>query len=590
MNTINLCFELPEMIGDSFTEEFFVGIWHPTANLEISVSESIATSSVKGRNWAIVSSDFPFSHSGNGLVHTRSTHKESAIEKNDSELVVFRGYILEPAIHTWSQSEDILNYWQQKHYCHNGVFATVMVGDGGNELKLITDAFGIATLYYREFSGGILFSTNTRFLKVENDQLDKISASILMHCGSVYGNRTLSEGVSRVPPGTVMRCTKEGESCQRWFSYSSLPTGAKPITLSSLRNVEDAFQTSMERCLRLQTSGYVLPLSSGYDSRRILAALHSRKVPFSSLTVRVLQKENRDLDGYWASVMAKDLDFEHQVVELPAPEGYAHFDSLRSLLVDSHGTEHTWFLAMSPYLPQKSCLIFDGLGGDVFGNTGFGVAELHTTDENTKIHMIMDELFSDKFKNIFKTSQWPNIQLVRESLSTFLEELPDGKNKSDLAFLWMRCRSGPGMCFQRLIPAGNVTVYPYFDLDYVQLTLDFDPLEKIPPNTIQARCLAKFWPRYFAFPGSRSIPSETKPGNPMFYEALNIACLNRIKREAGLTEWLTLRRILKPRAFAISCLSLLSKRAQYRISWWLGTLLLMVQRDNNKKCWSIGAK
>ena len=188
---------------------------------------------------------------------------------------------------------------------------------------------------------------------------------------------------------------------------------------------------------------------------------------------------------------------------------------------------------MHRHLPEHSCLVFDGVGGDVFNNTGFGVKELHTAEECLKMQMILERVISDGYDRILNERHWPSAESVRASLGEFLKDLPDGKNKSDLAFLLMRCRSGPGMCSQRLIPAGHVTVYPYFDLDYAYVTLGFDPLEKLPPKTLQARCLAEFWPRYYAFPGSRRIPPESKPGSPKPNERLWLACLRQLQVETG---------------------------------------------------------
>lgn len=590
MDLIHLTFELPELPEDSFKEEFFVGVWHPSAKLQVNLSTSSSTIdyvSINGRNWSIFSSRSPFHKNGTCLAHTRTTYNDFANAETGSEVVAFRGYILEPPTHTWSESELILNYWQQEHSRHNGVFATVIIGDGGKELKFITDAFGIATLYYRNFAGGVLFSTSTRFLTTASDQIDKISASIFMHCGSVYGNRSLTEGVNRVPPGTILKYSEGKMSSQKWFAYSDLPKGTKPITPSSLHDVEEAFQASMERCLRLQTSGYVLPLSSGYDSRRILAALHSRKVPFSALTVRVLQKENHDLDGHWASVMARELGFKHQVVELPSPDEYARLDHMRRLLVDSHVTEHTWFLTMYPHIPQQSCLLFDGLAGDTFGNTGFFDKELHIADEKKALRTILDLVISSKLDRIMDEQAWPTPKILQEYLSEYLLDLLEGRRISDVAFMMLRTRTGPGMCFQRLVPAGHVTVYPYLDLDYASITLQFDPLEKMPPHTLQAQCLEVFWPNYFMFPGNNKIPPDSKPKSRRNNEDIKLACFREIYAEAGYPKGSAVYNLLTMRAFAIATFALIHKGYLKRARWWLEPLMMLLAKQaNNRVCWT----
>ncbi|KAF0180507.1 MAG: hypothetical protein FD164_1724 [Nitrospirae bacterium] len=576
------------MPPDTFQEEFFVGAWHPSADLSVTVpdhlSSNIAVS--QGRNWFIMSSRSPFHSTPNGLVH-RLPCKSQSTDNSPREVVAFRGYILEPAIHSWSASTDIINYWSSARSRHNGVFATAIIGARGDQIAFITDAFGVASLYYREFEGGLIFSTNTRFLSMANDTIDYSSARILLHTRSVYGDRSLAAGVHRFPPGSVCEWGNGRVTKKRWFNPSDLPQGTEPVSSDRLRDVELSFQAAIDRCLRLQAAGCVLPLSSGHDSRRILAALYAREIPFHSLTVRVLHKDYRDLDAHWASVMARDIGFKHQVVELPAPDEFAVLDYTRRLLVDSHNTEHTWFLSMYPHYPERQSLIFDGLGGDIWGNTGFGDKELIVCEESVKLQKIAETEITDVYDRIVSRKKWPSSQSVRQVLVDYLAWLPDGRNKSCLAFMLMRARSGTGMCFQRLVPAGHVTVYPYCDLDYISTTLAVDPQEKIPPHTLQARCLELFWPQYYAFPGSRRIPADSRPGSGAFDESLKHACFHQLWEEAGPHMAGALYSLLTARAYAIACMSRVHKGLQRRARWWLNPLLMIVAKQAaGKICWT----
>lgn len=576
------------MPPDTFQEEFFVGVWHPSADLSVTVQDRLSSNIAvsHGRNWFIMSSRSPFHSTSNGLVHGLPCQSQGT-DNRTREVIAFRGYILDPPIHSWSSSTDIFNYWSSARSRHNGVFATVIISARGDQIAFITDAFGVASVYYREFEGGLIFSTNTRFLSMPNDAIDYRSARILLHTRSVYGDRSLTEGVHRFPPGSVCEFRDGIETKEKWFDPSTLPQGTEPISSDRLHDVELSFQAAIDRCLRLQSAFCVLPLSSGNDSRRILAALHAREIPFHALTVRVLHKEYRDLDAYWASIMARDIGFNHQVVEFPAPDKFAGMDHMRRLLVDSHNTEHTWFLCMYPQYPDRQSLIFDGLGGDIWGNTGFGDEELITCEESVKLQKIAETEITDVYDRILNGKKWPSSQAVRQALVDYLSWLPDGRNKSCLAFMLMRARSGTGMCFQRLIPAGHVTVYPYCDLDYVSTTLAVDPQEKIPPYTLQARCLELFWPQYYAFPGSRRIPADSRPGSGKFDEDLKHACFRLMQTEAGSHIVEALFGLLTARARAIAVTSLVHKGLQHRARWWLEPLLMIAARQATQKiCWS----
>ncbi|KAF0182297.1 MAG: hypothetical protein FD164_1136 [Nitrospirae bacterium] len=240
---------------EGFQEEFIVGAWHPFVDLHFDTSQLPLFSNIsinKGRNWIILSSCTPFQQKGKGLVHQaygvnlRSNNSNSVLDA-----IAFRGYILDPPVHSWSDSSTILNYWSKKNSQYNGVFSTVIIKNKGRELSFISDAFGISTLYYRKHGSLVLFSTNSRFLASADDNFDYISGRILLQCGSVYGNRTLIEGVNRVASGSIMMFFRETTTEQKWFSFDKLPEGTRVLNFAALHEIESAFQTAIQRCLRL---------------------------------------------------------------------------------------------------------------------------------------------------------------------------------------------------------------------------------------------------------------------------------------------------------------------------------------------------
>lgn len=589
MRQLGISFNWPALPDSSFREEFFLGAWHPSANLKVHVDSCRVPNhwicSVEGMNWFLMSSTSPFNDMTTGLVRVLSSRKMST-EGQINEAVAFRGYILEPPIHSWSRSEDIIDFWRKDHDQYNGVFSAALIGRDGKQLKLITDAFGIAALYYREFDNIIFFSTNSRFLAMQGDRLDTLAGRILIQCGSVYGNRTLTQSVLRVPPGTSITFDKVGVLERKWFSFSDLPSGERHVSPTALKEVEAAFQTSIDRCLRLQATGCVLPLSSGYDSRRILAALRSRGVGFKALTVRTIHKSGLDLDAYWASKMAKELGFDHEVVDLPFAKELTQLDKLRRLLMDSHNLEHTWFLSLHALLPHKSCLIFDGLGGDVFNNTGFGVKQYLELEPQSALEKMLAELITETFDHVLAKGFWPSLKATRNDLQDFLRGLPQNRNTTDLAFILTRTRSGPGMCSQRLLPTGHVVVYPYLDLDYACITLSFNPAEKMPPETLQARCLAEFCPEYYAFPGTRRLPHGVYPAYSGLAFQRQLICFEKLRGELNYQSWLRLMRALAPRAYFLALGSNYNQTLSQRIRWWLEPLLMLIlKQQHTSSCW-----
>jgi hypothetical protein len=483
-----------------------------------------------------------------------------------------------------SNRASVLNYWRGTlERRHNGVFAVARISEAGSSLELMTDAFGISPLYYRRFpSGLVLFSSSPRYLRVAGDRIDPIGARTLLHRKGLCGDRSLIEGVRRLPPGHLCRMQAGSVAEAPWFEYHSLPPGDEPLDGRALRRVEEVFQVAMDRCLALMPAAPVkLPLSSGDDSRRILATLVARGRPFEALTVRVLQKGFRDLDARYASAMAELFGFGHRVLEYASPDEYAADDRACRRLLASETIEHAWVGPLVRALGPAPGLVFDGLAGDVVGNTGFGVADLHVCPEHEKLEKVAALTIPDACTSVLKANAWAPLEEARRELVQSLRILPEGRNRADLAFLLTRSRRGTALVTQCLLPPGLVPVYPYLELHHVHETLRYDPLLKL-EQTLQARCLQHFWPEYFAVPGSRRFSSDVLPGSGTALYRLQSARMAALYGECGTGELLQrLHRYLRPRAAATALAGRLSSRIAHRASWWLDVFLALMSFDVN---------
>ncbi|MBZ5581199.1 MAG: hypothetical protein LAQ30_03155 [Acidobacteriia bacterium] len=582
---ISLSLEWPPSEPDNFRSDFFVGAWSPHCDLQVHfrpLPESTVRSVCSPRSF-LASEGSSLHDPGRGLVHAAGDPAAPF------SAVGFRGYLLNPALHGWCDPAAILAYWANPPASFNGVFTAARILRD-NRLELISGSFGIAPLYYRTWNGIVLFATDARLLAAEGDTLDTLAGRAFMQAGYIFGNRTLSSGIQRVPPGhRLLFDASTTPAAFRWFSYGDLPPGDRPIDDDAVQEVEDAFQTAMDRCLRLPVSRRVLTLSSGYDSRRILAALQSRRASFEALTLRTIQKGCRDLDAPWASAMARDFGFAHRVIELADPSQFARDDRLGRHLTDAHvaSMEHAWIMPVMRELPHRDALVFDGLGGDIFNNTGYALPRLYACPEAEKLSLIADQhLAPANLDRNLSRAFWPGIRELREYFMNYLAELPEGKNRADLAFLLMRARQGTGVWSQTIVPAGHIPVQPYFDLDYVRVTFQFDPLHKI-ERFLQDRCLARFWPQYYAYPGSRRIPPQSKPGNPARLRRMRIACLRQLYAEAGTGPWYgALRPWLSPRGYAILLAAANSDALAEKVNWWMYPLLSIGAHERSRTpCW-----
>ncbi len=526
----------------------------------------------------------PLHAAGTGLIH----------ENPDASCAIaFRGYVL-PRLHSYSSSENILGYWQHRLWDeHNGVFSAAVVGQHGSTLTLVTDVLGIGTLYYRSMEeGAVIFSTNPRYLTTEDYRPDLLGWRSLLQTSWIIGNHTLTHGIKRVPAGSALHVTSEKMTVAPWFDLDQLPGGTTPAGRTAVGDVEECFQQAITRCLQLQTDGIVLPLSSGFDSRRILATLIQRKTDFHAVTHKSFQKQkgHRDLDARFAHAMAKEFGFSHRIVRAESHEQYVADDQARRLLVDGETYDHTWALRIMAVLPNRSSLFFDGIGGDILGDPvgwkahlGLAVGGRSSEEE---IEAIARNSITNVLDSILNPNQWPDVEALRIALKTYLEPYQSRQNIAELAFLLLRQRRGIALWSQQLLSPGHIAVCPYLDLSYLRLLLSFKSTDKHAIK-FQRTCLKEFWPEFYKYPGTRDIPTDLPPGSPRSenerYLQCYLAMSDDIKSRDGMA---TLRSLLTTKGRLALAISEWNTGIGLRRFWYLGGLIELIWRHTMiTPCW-----
>jgi len=579
---VRLCW--PGDLPASECDNFFLGAWHPSGSLYVEWEGTPpARVERRGPNWFLASAASPLHPPGTGLVHGGAAR---------SIAVAFRGYVL-PHLHSYSPADEVVTYWEvRSHAEHNGVFSAAVIGAGGNTLTLSTDVLGMGPLYYRTLGDLVLFSTNPRYLATRGDRPDLLAWRSLVQASWIVGDRSLSEEVRRVPGGHAIRFSRDGQHQLHWFDFDRLPGGTRPVEPGAVGEVEEVFQQAMNRCLGLAGGGITLPLSSGFDSRRILAALVHRRVDFQAITKRIFQRDYRDLDGRFASEMAREFGFRHTVVEPGGVDQYVADDRARRLLVDSETRDHTWFLHLRRRLPAHPSLFFDGIAGDILGNpvgwqvlTGLGVESRSSEDE---AEAIATHAITPGFDSVLSRDRWPSVSDLRADLRDYLHAWAPRENLGELAFLLLRQRRNTSLWSQQLLPPGHVPVCPYLDLDYLKLLLSFRSTEKH-ATAFQRACLREFWPAYYRYPGNRDVPPEMPPGSPALTNERTRRCREALWEEISTDDSLAgLRELLNVKGRVRLGLSRWSTSVAKRSDWCLMPILELVARQARRQgCWDV---
>lgn len=559
-------------------DNYFFGVWHPRASLRVElIGEPPAPcAQVAGDNWVLVGATSPVHPGGAGLVHARP---------DVGGAVAFRGYVLGPNLHSYSDESRLLDFWLRDTLAeHNGVYSAAVVTDGGAKLILCADLLGMSPVYYAAVGDALIFSTNPRYLRVAGDAPDRLAWRCLLETGFLAGDVALTRGVRRLPAGQALRASHAGVDLVRHYDLAQLPDGTRPLDDAGIADVERVFQQAMDRCLALDAGRLVLPLGSGHDSRRMLASLVERGLPFESVTCRVFHG-GRDLDARYAAEMARDIGFPHTIVEPSSPARYVERDVARRLLVDSETFSHTWALDINEALPAEPAVIYDGLAGDALGDPGFRLPGLYRSPR-TDIDVIVADCVRDAFRRVLNRTQWPTGADVAAFLRGWLETLPQRANLAEHAFLLSRVRRSTALQALPLVPPGRLVVFPFLDLDYVRLLFEFSPADKN-RTVLQRACLARFWPRYYKYPGTRDVPSDAVKRPKDADLETTLLCFTALLDEVACAGGVDVVRDLLSRRGRIGFAGAqLSRTIASRAHWYCTPLMELVVRDLQRSaCW-----
>ncbi len=502
-------------------------------------------------------------------------------DSNRGASLAFKGYVFgAETLHSASPPERLFRYWQGSETpdpSPNGVYSAAYASDRGSELFLLADCLGMSPLYFRCIDETVYFATNPRFLTTPADQPDLLAWKSLLAGSNLFGDQTLTAGVSRLPAGHSLIADATGVTVKPWYSFDQFADGDRPVDDAALREVEDSLAQAVDRCVSIPGYSVELPLSSGHDSRRILANLLASKTEFRASTVRVTQKNHRDLDAPFARQMSEQFEFPHRIIELGDNQEYASLDLERQLLVDNETPNHAWALRLMQNLPSTPSVVVDGVLGDILGNPGFRMPGMYDSTRQD-LEIIFDELFDEDVDRHLPGSHWPPARNLRDYVGDYLEPFMHRRNMPEFAFILTRQRRSTALWSHQQIPAGHLVVCPYLDLDYLTLLFSFLPQSKH-DTVIQRACLERFWPELASVPGNRDIPDSVRPGDPgemisrdlVAYRALEAKYPEIRQKLSGL---------LGGKSRLLYRVSRYSQRVAARMLWMLQPLSELIARND----------
>ena len=160
----------------------------------------------------------------------------------------------------------------------NGIFAFALWDDRAGRLVCARDPFGVKPLYWRSDGRRVAVASEIRALLaagLAEPRVDRVALDHYLACRFVPSPRTLFEGVSKLPPATVL--TAETGEPARVTSYREAPgptvTGLAGDDLAA--ELASRFTDAVERQM-MSDVPYGAFLSGGVDSAAIAAAMAQR--------------------------------------------------------------------------------------------------------------------------------------------------------------------------------------------------------------------------------------------------------------------------------------------------------------------------
>ena len=175
-----------------------------------------------------------------------------------------------------SDSEVIIHAWRAWGYkcfkMFNGMFAFALFDNKKNELIIVRDRMGIKPVYYGEFDGKFIFSSEIKSIVSiikEKIQIDSVGLNQYLTYQNYFGQRSLYKGIKLLLPGHYLTIKLDlKKKLESYWSFNFKKNTS--INFShAIEKYKDTINSSVQRHL-LSDVPVASYLSAGFDSSTIL--------------------------------------------------------------------------------------------------------------------------------------------------------------------------------------------------------------------------------------------------------------------------------------------------------------------------------
>jgi asparagine synthase (glutamine-hydrolysing) len=269
---------------------------------------------------------------------------------------------------TDSDTEIILHSWRKwGKECFNkfkGMFALAIWNSTRKELIIARDRFGEKPLYYYEFDGKLIFSSEIKAISKisKNRTIDLDSINDYLHWGYISSPHSILSGVKKLPPGHLAIFKNGSFSEMPYFTKTTLQTNNSNFDSTKLREL---IIEAVGKNLRADVP-VALSLSSGIDSA-LIAAIAKREYNVKLQCITVGYENNPSTDEREKAKYISNL-YEHDYHEIEISENdlkadFTYFsECLDEPIADIAGYSYSRIFKKAQEIGLK--VILSGIGSD----------------------------------------------------------------------------------------------------------------------------------------------------------------------------------------------------------------------------------
>ena len=231
-----------------------------------------------------------------------------------------------------------------------GAFALSCVNNIEKKLYLVSDPHGLKPVFYRHYNGVLYFASRIIALRPINvpRRLDWVALSQFTAYGYILDERTLVDGIKKLPPATILYFDSKNLSLTSYRKWEKSSYTGKPLRFH-LDRLYDTFLASAENNLTSEFR-YGLPLTGGLDSRAMLAVADylKRKNKLPPLMLYTFALNPKCTDYVIAKELAKIAGLPHRLLKLSEDSIAKWGDRVIQMtdgvfnIIDAHSIEYVY--------------------------------------------------------------------------------------------------------------------------------------------------------------------------------------------------------------------------------------------------------